>query len=148
MKILLFFNSIVMCSLLLISCQVKTERIETSFGRASFDEKKDKNDSIFLFIDNSHYDFGTINKSEKSELIIDFMLKNKGTAPLVIIKADVSCGCVSTDFPKEPIMPGKEKKLHVKINTINQHGFFNKTIILKSNAPEKYSLIRIKGNIK
>lgn len=67
---------------------------------------------------------------------------------MVILKADVSCGCVSVDYPKEPIMPDKEKKLQVKISTINQYGFFNKTIILKSNAPEKYTLIRIKGNIK
>lgn len=148
MKSLYFFNSIIIYSLLLISCQAKTERVDTSFGRVSFDKKVDKSDSISLFIDNSHYDFGTINKSEKPELIINFMLKNKGTVPLVIIKADVSCGCVSADYPKEPIMPDKEKKLQVKIRTINQHGYFNKTIILKSNAPEKYSLIRIKGNIK
>lgn len=64
---------------------------------------------------------------EIPELIIDFKMKNNGQDPLVILKADVSCGCVSVDYPKEPIMPDKEKAPS-KISTINQYGFFNKQL--------------------
>lgn len=133
--------------LLFMSCQVDNRRNQPPPKSDLSASNLLQKDSIFLYIDHSHYDFGTVNKVEMPELIIDFKMKNNGPDPLVILKADVSCGCVSANYPKEPIMPNKEKKLQVKINTINQHGFFNKTIILKSNAPEKYTLVRIKGNI-
>lgn len=134
--------------LLLTSCQMENGVKQTYSKNDSLSSNVERKDSVYLYVKDSHYDFGTIKKIDIPELLIDFKLKNNGTDPLVISKADVSCGCVSVNFPKEPIMPNKEKSLQVKINTANQYGFFNKTVILKSNAPEKYTLIRIKGNIK
>lgn len=78
---------------------------------------------------------------------IDFEIKNSGKLPLVIAKTDVSCGCLSVDCPKDPILPGKKTRLTVHIDTRAQEGRFNKTVFIKSNADNDVELIRIIGEI-
>lgn len=93
----------------------------------------------------TRYDFGTIKKH--TPIIVSFEFINKGNIPLVIQKVDVSCGCLSIEYPKQPTMPDKKAIVEVKINT-QTSGDFNKPIFVKSNAIEDIVVLRIVGQVK
>ena len=100
---------------------------------------------------NTKYDFGTF-KTEKKRPInvidIDYGFQNVGKAPLVIYKVDVSCTCLSVDFPQEPIKQKENGIIKIKVNTKGITGAFNKTLFVRSNATEDVILLRIVGRIK
>lgn len=96
----------------------------------------------------SEFNFGKIDKKKLSTKEIELEVCNIGETPLVIMKVDVSCGCMAVEYTKNPIRKGGKGFLNVKINTINQNGFFNKSIIVKSNAQNNIAIIRIKGHIQ
>lgn len=101
----------------------------------------------YLKLDKKRYNFGTISKAKCSDISIDFEVSNDGELPLVIIKTDVSCGCLSVDTFKKPILPGEKVRLTVHIDTKNQIGTFNKLVFVKSNAENDLELLRIMGEI-
>ena len=53
-----------------------------------------------ISVDNSTHDFGDLKLHDKAEHT--FVIKNEGTADLVILEAKPSCGCTVPEFPKEP----------------------------------------------
>lgn len=77
MKLLYIFSYII-CMLLFVSCQVENGGKQITSKSDSSAKKIAQKDSIFLCIDHSHYDFGTVSKMEIPELIIDFKMKNNG----------------------------------------------------------------------
>jgi hypothetical protein len=70
-----------------------------------------------------------------------FRYKNTGSFPLLICKADVSCGCTVPRFPDDPIAPGMDGEFTVEFNTAGKSGFQQKNIIVHSNSlPEAVSI--------
>ncbi len=65
----------------------------------------------------------------------DFVLRNIGKAPLKILKATPSCGCILVDLPEGDIEPGREAKLHLLFNTEGYTGQTHKTVKLILNDP-------------
>ncbi|MCL2738120.1 MAG: DUF1573 domain-containing protein [Bacteroidales bacterium] len=102
----------------------------------------------YLCLDKSRYDFGKIRSKRTPKIAIEFEVANLGKAPLVILKADVFCGCMSVDYPKAPIFPQGRAKLTVTIDTKNQIGVFNKPVFIKSTADNDIVTIRILGEIE
>ena len=98
----------------------------------------------YLAMVNNRHDFGTVKIKKAPQIRIDFEFTNMGSEPLIILKTDVSCGCISADFTKEPILPGAKGMIEVQIDTKGQEGSFNKTIF----ATNDVELIRIVGQIK
>ena len=94
------------------------------------------------------YDFGKLRIRKNPEVRVDFEFTNTGNEPLVILKTDVSCGCLSAEYPKNPIQPGKEGKITVTVDTKDQKGEFNKHLFVKSSAVNDVELLRIKGTLK
>ena len=85
------------------------------------------------------YSFGSA--SVGRTLIHVFHYKNTGNAPLLICKADVSCGCTVPKFPDEAIPPGADGEFTVEFNTTGKSGFQQKSIIVHSNSlPEAVSI--------
>jgi hypothetical protein len=72
---------------------------------------------------------------------------NKGNAPLVINRAQASCGCTTPAWTKEPIEPGKKGSITVTYNTTGRPGAFTKTITVYSNASEEQSVLTIHGDV-
>lgn len=139
--------------LVLLSC--KSDNVENKLQaneKAKTTIKKgisiDSITGAYLSLDKTKYDFGKIKRQKTPYLAIDFEIENIGKKPLIILKTDVSCGCLSVDCSKKPILSGKKIKLTVNIDTKNQNGEFNKTIFIKSNADNDIELIRIVGRIK
>lgn len=130
-----------------------TVLIVTGCSRTSQDKDAGQNveshTGAYLKINQSHYDFGEIDKKETPVINADVEITNQGKIPLVISKIDVACGCMSVDTPKEPILPGQSKTITVTVTTKNQTGTFNKAIFINSNSEdEAVKLFRIMGEIK
>jgi hypothetical protein len=84
------------------------------------------------------FDFGDIYKGEIISHI--FVIKNEGTADLVIKEFVGGCGCeiVSAD---RIIPPGKEGKAQVEINTASQFGQIVKPATLRTNDSERPNIV-------
>lgn len=93
-------------------------------------------------------DFGTIDRDKNSSKAFNIDFTNTGNSPLAIMKLDVSCGCIKATYTKVPIRKSEKGNIRIEINTRNQKGVFNKSVIIRSNAKNDYEIIRIKGKIE
>jgi|GEM_PF-296824 len=75
--------------------------------------------------------------NEGEQLTILFNYTNSGKAPLIITKAQGSCGCTSTEFlPKEPLQPGEKGIIRAIFNSAGKPQNNTKTITVSSNDPD------------
>lgn len=96
------------------------------------------------FTDLSH-DFGTV--VEGPDATTKFTFVNKGTEPIIIQKAQASCGCTVPTYSKEPIAPGAQGVIDVAFHTLGKPaGGFQKTVTVSSNAGVK--ILTIKGSVE
>lgn len=147
------YTFIALTMLVLLSCKndnVNNDLRPNETTKATLEKgiSPDSIEGAYLSLDKTKYDFGKIKRKKTPYLVIDFEIENIGKKPLIILKTDVACGCISVECPKKPILPNKKEKLTVTIDTKNQNGGFNKTIFLKSNADNDVVLIRIVGEVK
>lgn len=92
------------------------------------------------------HDFGSFSEDMK-KVTCKFTFTNTGDAPLVIVRANASCGCTEPEYPEEPVMPGKTGEVTVTYNAEGAPGSFQKMVNIYSTAkPEKVTLI-IKGTV-
>ncbi|HST22666.1 MAG TPA: DUF1573 domain-containing protein [Blastocatellia bacterium] len=91
-----------------------------------------------LYAPFTSFDFGDVYKGEIISHI--FVIKNEGTADLVIKDFAGGCGCevVSADTV---ISPGKEGKATIEINTAAQFGQISKPATLRTNDPERPNIV-------
>lgn len=96
-------------------------------------------------IDKETHDYGTLEYGSDSECV--FSVTNIGTEPLIIAKAQPSCGCTQPVFSSEPIAPGESTTIKVSYDT-NRVGDFKKSITIMSNAVnEGTKIIYIQGSV-
>lgn len=95
--------------------------------------------------DKTVHDFGTINPGDVVNTTFQF--QNEGDSPLIITNVDVTCGCTTPKYPKQPIAPGKSADIEVGFNSKGKSGNFYKAITIHSNAPDSPTRIFIKGTI-
>jgi hypothetical protein len=89
-------------------------------------------------------DFGKIEQGKP--VSAEFEFKNPTMVPLIISSVRPTCGCTIADYPKEPIQPGKSGKIAVTYNAA-AGGFFQKSIVVTSNATEGNTSLIIKGEV-
>lgn len=90
-------------------------------------------------------DFGTV--QEGPDATSKFTFVNKGKEPLVIQKAQASCGCTVPSYSKEPVAPGQTGTIDVAFHTLGKPaGAFQKTITVTSNAGAK--VLTVKGSVE
>ncbi len=88
------------------------------------------------------HSFGTI-KEEKGLATHTFEFENRGTTPILVNAVDVSCGCTTPIWTKEPILPNKKGVVKISYNPANRPGKFSKTITVKTNVGSQ--VLRITG---
>lgn len=93
----------------------------------------------------SFIDFGEFDW--KVEQKATFKLKNTGAQPLVILDVTTSCGCISADFPKEPVAAGKEAEIAV-VYKADKPEHFNKTVTVYCNAGNAPFTVKVTGTAK
>ncbi|WP_426492549.1 DUF1573 domain-containing protein [Hymenobacter sp. 102] len=91
------------------------------------------------------YDFGTIHTGDVVEHTFKF--KNVGTQPLIISNIQVSCGCTTPDWTREPIMPGKSGTITAKFNSAGKLNMQNKVLTVESNSADGNAMVSLVGNV-
>ena len=101
---------------------------------------------VIMFTEKT-YNFGKIKKDATQLHYADFEFENTGKSPLVIFDVEVSCGCLSSLYFKEPVMPGEKGTIRIIFTSDNQERNFSKTVLVKSNASNNVEQLRLKGEI-
>ncbi len=94
--------------------------------------------------DSREFDFGSIKESD-GPVTCTFRFTNTGKAPLILNNVMASCGCTTPDWPRQPVLPGKEGVIKVSFNPEKRPGAFNKTITVTSNAETPSVGLAIRG---
>ena len=85
-----------------------------------------------LKFDHKEFDFGDVKEPEK--VSHDFKFKNEGNSPLILSNVMIACDCTTSEWPKEPIMPGKEGIIKVMFASEGKDGQQKKVLVVLSNA--------------
>ncbi len=100
----------------------------------------------------TEFNFGEIEEGEK--VIHEFAFKNTGTEPLVISKAQGSCGCTVPDWPREPIPVGETGVIKVQYDsrgkgkTRAEGGRAeNKRVTITANTDPVNTYLYVKGTV-
>jgi hypothetical protein len=88
-------------------------------------------------------DLGTIKENAIVEKKFTFV--NEGSANLVILNAEGSCGCTVPTFSKEPIAPNGKGEIVVKYTAKNMMGPQKKTITVTTNGTPSIIKLTIEG---
>ncbi len=98
-----------------------------------------------LSFEKIEHDFGKIQQNGNGTY--SFVFTNNGNEPLILTNVRSSCGCTVPKWPREPIQAGKSAKIDVKYDT-RRIGIFSKSISVYSNASDKATVLRIKGEVQ
>ena len=93
---------------------------------------------------NATHDFDRILQGKP--VTAEFTFTNKGELPLVISRAQGSCGCTGVDYPKEAVMPGQPGIIKATFNAAAL-GAFNKSVTVESNAEGGTAMLYFKGEV-
>ncbi len=91
------------------------------------------------------HDFGRITQGEKVSFAFKFT--NTGNSNLIITSAAGSCGCTVPEWPKEPILPGKQGKVNVIFSSEGKSGIQEKSITIVTNCEPSTKVVKIKTEI-
>lgn len=92
------------------------------------------------------HDFGVF-LEENGKVRCDLRLVNTGDEPLLIVKAQVGCGCTATNYPETPIQPGDTAAIEISYNPAGRPGQFTKEVLVFTNTEPKRTLLEITGNV-
>lgn len=96
------------------------------------------NKVLMKWDDSTHY-FDKLTEGEKVSWV--FRYKNTGNAPLVIKSVETTCGCVTTQWDKNPVEPGSEGGIEVIFDSSGLLGNQYKIITVHTNSkPEARNL--------
>ncbi|OWK70901.1 DUF1573 domain-containing protein [Pedobacter sp. AJM] len=96
----------------------------------------------FKFESETH-DFGKIPMGKP--VTFDFKYTNVGEEPLIISKAEASCGCTVPKYTSTPIKKGETGVISVTFNAAAGPSAFSKAVTLTSNAKTPIKVLYIKG---
>ena len=92
------------------------------------------------------HDFGVF-QEENGKVSCEMRLINTGNEPLLIVKAQVGCGCTGIHYPETPIQPGDTATVGLTYNPSGRPGQFSKQAIIFTNTVPKRSILEISGNV-
>ena len=96
---------------------------------------------------NSIFDAGTVTKGEIIKA--KFKVKNTGEYPLVFGEVKGSCSCTVTDFPSEPLSPGKTAVIEANVDTEQTgSGQINKSVSIMANTEKSVTTVFVKANVQ
>ena len=104
------------------------------------------NNAASFKFESEEFNFGTIKQGES--VTYEFKFTNTGSEPLIISKAEGSCGCTVPIFPKEPILKNQSSSIKVTFNSTGKFGIQDKTVTITSNAVQNPMIIHVKGTIE
>ncbi len=95
-----------------------------------------------LHIDAPSWNFGDVPR-KGGDVSHDFVFRNDGGAPLVVLRVVTSCSCVKASFPKRPVAPGESGTIRITYEPHkSEPGTFSKVIQIISNAGRDVVTVR------
>lgn len=103
--------------------------------------------SSVVFIEKEVYDFGTI--LEGKQITHDFIVENRGTETLEILRVRSTCACAVAEYSKE-ILPGGQGKITVEFDSIGSGGITaDHKVRVETNDPERKELdLSVTGHVE
>lgn len=95
--------------------------------------------------DNTAHDFGRITEGTVVNTVFKFT--NTGKLPLLISKAEGSCGCTVPQWPRTPIQPGETAKISVAFNSHGKIGENEKTVTVTANTHPANTVLTVKSTV-
>jgi len=92
------------------------------------------------------HDFGRLVQGET--VSYGFTFTNTGGSDLIIASVSSSCGCTVTEYPKEPVAPGKQGVITVTFKTEGKRGFQHKTVTVMANTQPNTKVLKISAEIR
>ena len=96
--------------------------------------------------DETVFNFGDV-KEEGGNVFHKFTFTNTGNAPLVITNVRPSCGCTSSDYTKQPIIPGGKGYVSVSFDPRHRVGKNSKSVTITTNSTPPTSYLRFTVNV-
>lgn len=93
------------------------------------------------------HDFGTIYE-KNGDAACTFRFVNTGKSPLVIIRAQASCGCTVPSYPNNPIAPNDTAEIKVVYKAKGRPGEFVKNIYVYTNTKPDRTVLQIRGVVQ
>lgn len=113
-------------------------------GSAQSQEEASAEGAEITFTESSK-NFGDITQGDVVEHI--FKYENTGSQPLILSNVLVTCGCTATNWPRDPVAPGKSAEITVRFDSKGKNGAQNKIITVVSNAVNPREKVSIKANV-
>ena len=107
-------------------------------------QEKKENGPVIKWEENAH-DFGDMQQGDKVEHT--FAFTNTGNEPLIVTNVQVTCGCTTKSYPKDPIPPGGKSEIVVGFNSTGKIGKQNKVVTVVSNALGDDNKITFTANV-
>ncbi|XZF15533.1 DUF1573 domain-containing protein [Chitinophagaceae bacterium MMS25-I14] len=110
---------------------------------------------VMFFPRGTLFDLGLIPEGHSQTVFYRFI--NKGTKPVIIYNVQSPCGCLTPEYGKDSVLPGKTGFVKLTYVTQGRPGFFDKTVNVFSNdayapattpPPTTVTAIRLKGFVK
>ncbi len=95
---------------------------------------QDAEPAPLLKVEQSHVDLGIVREGGVYEF--RYLLKNEGTAPLIIERVQSTCGCTVAKVDDRNIAPGASVTLHASFDSKRRVGKISKYITVKTNDPQ------------
>ena len=92
------------------------------------------------------HDFGRL--IQGTTVSYGFKFTNTGGSDLVIASVSSSCGCTVTDYPKDPVKPGKDGLVMVTFKTEGKRGFQHKTVTVMANTQPNTKVLKISAEVR
>jgi len=110
----------------------------------STDSAKTEEFSEIKFEETEH-NFGDITEGDVVKHIFKFT--NTGNKPLTIKGVEVSCGCTTTSYTKEPVAPGATGEIQLQFSSQSQTGQKIKRATVFANVPGYKTELRLLANV-
>ena len=96
--------------------------------------------------DKTEYDFGNIKQDNPQK--VEYVFENTGDKPVIITKAEASCGCTKLTYDQKPIMPGQKGTISTVFDA-KELGLFQKsiTVFMNLDAPNDGYELKLTGSV-
>ena len=90
------------------------------------------------------HDFGEI--PHNKPVSCSFILTNTGDEPLILTYVKGACGCTTTHYSKEPVLPGKSTTIKATFDA-KRPGVFHKSVRVETNRDVPRISLEFKGTV-
>ena len=92
-----------------------------------------------IAVEPDQFDFGSVR--QQSTVSKQFRIRNFGASSLTIKRISASCGCSAWQLEQGDIAAGQGSDLRVSLDTRDDLGRVERTVLIESNDPERPKLL-------